>query len=123
VVVTTEAELTSSIEDLSDGAAILALSGEIDLATAPVMIARFQELANKGTTDVIIDARGVTFIDSTGLHGLVKGKRIIHETGSKIVLVPSAPVRRLLELVFPEPLFAARLETMDEAFTFLGIEK
>jgi anti-sigma B factor antagonist len=123
VVVTTEAALTSSIEELSDGAAILVLSGEIDLATAPKMVSRFQELADKGMTDVIIDAREVTFIDSTGLHGLVKGKRIIHGTGSKLALVPSAPVRRLLELVFTEPLFAARLETMDEAFAFLGIEK
>lgn len=62
VVVTTEAALTSSIEALSDGTAILVLSGEIDLATAPKMVARFQELADKGLTNVVIDAREVRFI-------------------------------------------------------------
>ena len=86
------------------------------------MVSRFQELADKGLTDVIIDAREVSFIDSTGLHGLIEGKRIIHEKGSKIVLVPSRQVRRVLEVVFPEPRFAARLDSMDEAFAFLGIE-
>jgi anti-anti-sigma factor len=118
-----DAALQCRIEELANGAAILIMSGEIDLATAPTMVSQFQELADKGLTDVIIDTREVSFIDSTGLHGLVQGKRIIHEQGSTIVLVPSPPVRRLLELVFPEPLFAARLNSMDEAYAFLSIEK
>jgi anti-sigma B factor antagonist len=122
VVVTAEAALNSSIEALSDGAAILVLSGEIDLATAPKMVSRFQELADKGLTNVIIDAREVRFIDSTGLHGLIEGKRIIHEKGSQIVLVPSPQVRRLLELVFPGKLFATRVDTIDEALAILRVK-
>jgi anti-sigma B factor antagonist len=122
VVVTAEAALNSSIEALSDGAAILVLSGEIDLATAPKMVSRFQELADKGLTNVIIDAREVRFIDSTGLHGLIEGKRIIHEKGSQIVLVPSPQVRRLLELVFPGKLFATRVDTIDEALPILRVK-
>ncbi|MFZ0015149.1 MAG: STAS domain-containing protein [Acidimicrobiia bacterium] len=119
---TADAALTSSIEALSDGAAILVLSGEIDMATAPKMVSRFQELADKGLTSVIVDAREVRFIDSTGLHGLTEGKRIIHEKGSQIVLVPSAQVSRLLELVFPGKLFATRVETMDEALEILSVK-
>lgn len=122
VVVSTEAALTSSIEALSDGTAILVLSGEIDLATAPKMVARFQELADKGLTNVVIDAREVRFIDSTGLHGLVEGKRLIYEKGSTIILVPSRQVRRVLEIIFPDPLFAARVESMDEALAMLDIK-
>lgn len=118
----TEAALTSSIEALSDGTAILVLSGEIDLATAPKMVARFQELADKGLTNVVIDAREVRFIDSTGLHGLVEGKRLIYEKGSTIILVPSRQVRRVLEIIFPDPLFAARVESMDEALAMLDIK-
>lgn len=120
---TAEAALTSSIEELSNGAAVLMLSGEIDIGTAPHMASRFQELADRGLTEVIIDARGVTFIDSTGLNGLIEGKRIIHEKGSTMVLVPSRQVRRVLELVFPGPLFAARVDSMDEALAMLGLEK
>jgi anti-sigma B factor antagonist len=122
VAVNTDAALQSRIEELSNGAAILVLSGEIDLATAPVMVTEFKTLADRDLTDVIIDAREVSFIDSTGLHGLVEGKRIIHEKGSKIVLVPSPQLRRVLELVFPEPLYATRLDTMNEAFAHLGIQ-
>lgn len=123
VVVTPEVALTSRIEELSDGAATLVLSGEIDLATAPGMVSRFQELADRGLTDVIVDARGVSFIDATGLHGLIEGKRIIHKKGSQIVLVPSRQMRRLLEMVFPEPIFTDRVDSLDEAYAMLGVER
>jgi anti-sigma B factor antagonist len=120
---TTEAVLTSSIEELSAGAAILMLSGEIDLATAPQVLSKFQELADRDLTDVIIDAREVSFIDSTGLHAFVKGKQIIHEKGSEVILVPSPQMRRLFDLVFPgRRLFADRVETMDEALTILRVK-
>jgi anti-sigma B factor antagonist len=121
--VTTEAALTSSIEELPDEAAILFLSGEIDLATAPQLVAHFQELADRGLTDVIVDAREVSFIDSTGLHGLIKGKRIIHEKGSQVILVPSLQMRRLLEMVFPEPIFTACVNSMEEAHAMLGAKE
>jgi anti-anti-sigma factor len=66
-------------------------------------------------SNVVIDAREVTFLDSTGLHAFVEGKRLIHEQGSTIVMVPSRIVRRVLDLVFPDGLFATRVETIDEA--------
>jgi anti-sigma B factor antagonist len=120
--VPTDAAWSFRIEELPNGAAILMLSGEIDMATAPEMVSRFQELAETGLTEVIIDAREVSFIDSSGLHGLIEGKRIIHEKGSTIVLVPSQQVQRVLELVFPEPLFAARVDSVDEALATLDRE-
>jgi anti-sigma B factor antagonist len=120
--VPTDAAWSFRIEELPNGAAILMLSGEIDMATAPEMVSRFQELAETGLTEVIIDAREVSFIDSSGLHGLIEGKRIIHEKGSTIVLVPSRQVQRVLELVFPEPLFAARVDSVDEALATLDRE-
>jgi anti-anti-sigma factor len=121
--VNTDPTLRSEIEELTNGAAILRLSGEIDLATAPSMVSQFQSLADQGLTDVIIDATDVTFIDSTGLNGLIEGKRIIHEKGSQIILVPSRQVRRVLELVFPEPLFEARVDSMTEARAMLGVQE
>ena len=120
---TTYAALHCRIDELPNGPAILVLSGEIDLTTAPKMVSKFQELADRGLTEVIVDAREVSFIDSTGLHGLVEGKRIIHEKGSTIVLVPSRQVRRVLEIIFPEPLFAFRVDTMDEAFDMLKLKE
>ncbi len=62
----------------------------------------------------------VTFMDSTGLHALVSGKDRIHGSGTTIALIASPQVRRVLELIFPEPLFAARVDTMDQARESLG---
>jgi anti-anti-sigma factor len=110
-----ESALSAAIEELRPGAAILSLSGEIDLATASVVASEFENLANRGLTDVIVDARNVTFMDSSGLAAFTEGKRIIHERGSRILLVGSKPVRRILDLVFPEPLFEARFDSIEQA--------
>jgi anti-anti-sigma factor len=114
-----ETGLNAEVEELHPGAAILALSGEIDMATASVVTSAFQDLADRGLTDVIVDARDITFMDSSGLAAFTEGKRVIHERGSRILLVASKPVRRILDLVFPEPLFEARFDSMETATTEL----
>lgn len=111
--------LTVETEELPDGAVVMRLSGEVDISSANIMAEQFESLAGRGTTAVVLDATKVTFMDSTGLHALVEGKRILHEAGTRIFLVPSNQVRRVLELVFPDPLFAARLNSVDEAVAAL----
>lgn len=117
-----EPQLTAEIDETwqGEGAAVLRVVGEVDLASMNVLTGAFEDLVDRHLTDVIIDATGVTFMDSTGLHALVEGKRRIHEAGTTIVLIASPQVRRSLELVFPDPLFAARVETMEEALTALA---
>lgn len=114
--------LTAELHTLGGSGAILRLVGEIDLSSVHVLDEQFALAASSGSTQLVIDATNVTFMDSTGLHALIAGKRLIHEKGSQIALVPSRQVRRVMELVFPEPLFAARLDTVDEALGFLGLE-
>lgn len=72
-----------------DDGAILRLVGEIDMATVPRLVDE------------------VTFMDSTGLHAFIASKRLIHNHGWTLELVVSRQMRRVLETVFPEPLFAA----------------
>ncbi|HET9261063.1 MAG TPA: STAS domain-containing protein [Acidimicrobiia bacterium] len=107
--------LQASLETLRDGVVLMRLQGEIDLSSAGIVTDQFALCAGQGLTDMIVDATAVTFMDSTGLHALIEGKRLVHDDGIRIFLVPSPQVRRVLELVFPEPLFAARLETVEEA--------
>lgn len=102
---------------------ILKLAGEVDLSSAQVLTSQFKAILRDGFSSVVIDATGVTFMDSTGLHALVEGKRLIHENGTEIVLVPSPQVRRVLELVFPDPLFAARVDSVEEALAGLGLDE
>jgi anti-sigma B factor antagonist len=105
---------------VGQGAAVLRVAGDIDLATVDQFREALAALVDRHLKDIVIDATGVTFMDSTGLHALVEGKRLIHERGTNIVLVASSPVRRILELIFPEPLFAARVATMKEALAILS---
>ncbi|MFZ0013909.1 MAG: STAS domain-containing protein [Acidimicrobiia bacterium] len=111
--------LTAELERLGSSAAILRLTGEVDISSAHLLTTQFKTVTRDGLGSLVIDATGVTFMDSTGLHALVEGKRMVHHNGTQIVLVPSRQVRRVLELVFPEPLFAARVDTVEEALARL----
>ena len=112
--------LRCAVKSLSNSAAMLSLAGEIDMSTANRLIHCFQLLADKESTGVVIDATGVTFMDSSGLHALIEGRRLMHDLNCRIVLVPSRQMRKLLELVFPEPLFAAQVDSIEEGLSALN---
>ncbi|HET8738720.1 MAG TPA: STAS domain-containing protein [Acidimicrobiia bacterium] len=107
--------LTVERELLGENIVILKMSGELDLATVHLLSGQLKSVAEGDREAVIIDATQVGFMDSTGLHALVEGKRQIHEAGKRIFLVPSNQVRRVLELVFPDRLFADRLDDIEQA--------
>ncbi len=113
--------LTAELQTLTGNGAILRLTGEIDLSSVHVLHEQFENAANAGCSELVIDATNVTFMDSTGLQALIEGKRLIDGNGCQIALVPSRQVRRIMELMFPDPLFAAQFDTVEEALGFLGI--
>lgn len=47
------------------------VAGDLDMAAAPRMRAVLGEMQGSGTSEVIIDLRGLTFLDSTGLSALL----------------------------------------------------
>jgi anti-anti-sigma factor len=51
--------------------AVVAIAGDIDLATAPQMVEAVRAELQRGR-DVRLDLSAVTFVDSTGLHALVR---------------------------------------------------
>lgn len=111
--------LTATLTDLDGRATLLRLTGEIDISSVHVLTEHLATVARQGKPNVVIDATGVSFMDSTGLHALVEGKKLIHQSGTRIVLVPSRQVRRVLELVFPEQVVAKRVNTIEEALAAL----
>jgi anti-sigma B factor antagonist len=70
--------------------AVLRVTGEIDVYTTPVLRERVIHLIDDGTRHIIIDLRGVTFLDSTGLGTLVGSLKRLHGHDGSLRLVISA---------------------------------
>jgi anti-sigma B factor antagonist len=87
----------------------LTLTGELDLAAVPVLEARLEELGAE-RQPVQLDLSELEFIDSTGLHLLVRWVTAAGENGGSVEIRGdlSPPVRKLFELVGVERLIASR---------------
>jgi anti-sigma B factor antagonist len=68
---------------------ILALSGELDVASAPMLEATLADICAAGATEVVLDMAGVEFIDSSGLSAIVHGKRLCEEQNCEYSLTPA----------------------------------
>src|SRR5437867_2307042 len=53
------------------GHAVVAVSGEVDLYTAPRLQAELAALVRDGSSRVVVDLSGVEFCDSTGMNVLL----------------------------------------------------
>ena len=77
----------------------LRLEGEIDLSVADQFADALRTSIESGTTS--IDVSGVTFIDSTGLQVLLSASNELNGQGPLVLVRPSKPVKRLLDLALP----------------------
>jgi anti-anti-sigma factor len=89
-----------------DAHRVLAVDGELDITTAPVLEREVNRCAVDGTEEIVIDLRDVAFIDSSGLRSLVVAKRMCDRRHVKLSLRdPSAHARRILDLTGLNRLF------------------
>jgi anti-sigma B factor antagonist len=78
---------------------VITLDGEFDLAKAPEVEQRLVDALGPEQADVLVDLRGVRFLDSTMLHALVRGKTQASERGAQFGLIrPHARVWRVFVL-------------------------
>jgi anti-sigma B factor antagonist len=83
----------------SDGLELLAVEGEIDIATSPRLIAALNEVVTDSVHALIVDLSAVEFMDSTGLALLVRAERRMRGRGRGFAVVcPDGPVRRIFEI-------------------------
>ena len=59
------------------GATTIALIGELDMGTASILEQQMAHVEADESVDITIDLRGLTFIDSSGLHALLAAQRTI----------------------------------------------
>jgi anti-sigma B factor antagonist len=79
--------------------AILRLSGEFDIARGGDLDSLIQDLSGNSPDEVIIDLRGVTFLDSSGLRSLNRARLLGPETGWSLKLVQGGEqVQRIFEV-------------------------
>jgi anti-sigma B factor antagonist len=79
------------------GVAIVQAHGELDLATVETLRAALDGIESAGR--LVLDLRGLSFIDSTGLHLLVALHQRAQRDGFQLALVaPAAPADRTIQL-------------------------
>ncbi len=81
------------------GARVVAIRGELDIATSPRVREVLHEAAGDRARPLVIDLSECQFIDSTGLAALVHGAKPLQNGESHVAIAsPTSDVRRLFEL-------------------------
>jgi anti-sigma B factor antagonist len=94
-----------------DQSAVIALEGEIDLASVPDAEARIAAAERDDPAQLVIDLRRVTFMDSSGLRVLLAAHYRAEENGRGFALVRgSESVDRLVKVTG----LAGRLRLLDQ---------
>ena len=80
-------------------AAVISVSGELDLATGPELEQALDGVSGSPAELLVIDLRQLEFMDSTGLSIIVKAHQRLAGEGRELGLVKGpAQVQRLLDL-------------------------
>lgn len=83
----------------ADAAAVITVSGELDLASSPALEEELERVAQSDAQLIVVDLRQLEFMDSTGLSVLVRAHQRAEENGRRLGLVNgSQQVQRLLTL-------------------------
>jgi anti-anti-sigma factor len=89
------------------GAAGVAVRGEVDAATAPILQDALDDAVRATRGTLVLDLSGVGFLDSSGINVLLRVRALLGREERALVLVcPDGPVHRVLELAGIEDLFA-----------------
>jgi len=83
----------------SERYAIVSLNGDLDLRSAGILDDKLAALEKDGPDVIVLDLRGLRFLDSTGIALTVRADARARESGRRLVVVPGPPaVRKPFEL-------------------------
>src|SRR5262245_18672278 len=98
------------VETKRDGGSgpTIVVVGEFDMSGVEVFWAHISEAAEARPASITVQARGLTFIDSSGLMAIVRARDAAVEVDATFrVSEPSPPLRRIAELCGLEELLSA----------------
>jgi anti-sigma B factor antagonist len=102
-----------------DGAAVMALSGELDMATAPIFRENLAEVEDSGAVTIMLDLREVTFISSSGMKEFVEARGRAQDNGHRLLMSGASPAaRRLFDLTGTQ--FLLHEQIPDNLVRFFG---
>ena len=112
---TREVDFDLTTQALGDGTFVVALSGEIDLYTAPELKAELLRLVAEEPRRIVVDMTDATFVDSTTL-GVLLGavKRLRLQGGELEIVCSDLNIRRILSITLLDRAFTI-YESLDEA--------
>jgi anti-sigma B factor antagonist len=106
-------------EQLSDDTYVIALTGEVDLYTAPEFKQQLLDVIGKGGKSVVVDFTNTTFIDSTTLGVLVGGvKRLRTNEGQLSLVCNDRNITKIFEITGLDRVFTI-YPTREEAVSKL----
>ena len=99
---------------------VVAVSGEVDVYSAPALKEGLAELLQSGAHTVVVDLSDVGFLDSTGLGALVEARSATTGAGGSLPLVCNHErILKLFTITGLDGVFAIH-PTVDEAVTQLS---
>jgi anti-sigma B factor antagonist len=101
-------------QDLDARTSVIAVAGELDLATAPELKWTLLDALEEGHSQLILDLSGTSFMDSTALGVLVGVNRSFEQGGTLAIVCAHAGVLKIFELSGVDGVFAI-LPTLEDA--------
>jgi anti-sigma B factor antagonist len=89
----------------------LSLFGELDIAAAPRVDGALDEVEGERPSRIVLDLRGLTFLDSTGLRALIGADARAREEGRRLTLIQGPDA---VQRVFSITGLDDRLEIVDD---------
>lgn len=77
---------------------IVRVSGELDMASSPLLAEELRRLTGDGEGSLVLDVSGLTFIDSTGLRVLIDAAGRLGSSGRLVLRNPTRQVLDVLEI-------------------------
>jgi anti-anti-sigma factor len=98
---------------------LVTVSGRVDSATAPDFEKALQALVQANRSQIILDLKGVEYMSSAGIRGMVSSLKAAKAGGGDVRLAhPSARVKEVLELAGLLSIFASYDDLVEAVGSF-----
>jgi anti-sigma B factor antagonist len=81
---------------LQDGGVLLAVTGDLDIATVPALRERLAAITDAAPRRLLLDLRDVSFMDSTALAAVVHTKKRLGDDGELTLVIAADSYPRLI---------------------------